>query len=136
MLSSIDPVQGVEALTKATEGRSESLVVILVGLGLVAFVIWRWEVRQNKEDERQDKRDEFQRTKDLTDSEQLRLIAESNNKMAGILENLCETIKDVRDRQTKHGRVLLHTINAIHSINKGESDATHLQKAQFELRDE
>jgi hypothetical protein len=132
-LMQIDPITGVQAFREATKGGSESYGLIIAAYVLVGFLFWRWELRQSKEDERSEKREEAQRQKDLHDSQQLVVIGQSTSKTADAMEEIAKVIKTIETRQIKHEEALIHTVHALQLISEGRNSEDHIKRAKSKL---
>jgi hypothetical protein len=122
--------EGAEAATQVFAGRSESLIVVVVGVVLVGFVLWRDTKKQEKDEVRMDRREEQERVKDQHDSDSLRLISESTRRTADATSLMAVTVEKMEHRQERDRRAILSVIESVDARATGDET-----KAKDALRD-
>lgn len=127
--------EAVEGVQKVTEDKSETFTLIFIGMALIGFVIWRWEARANKEDERQIAREEHQRKKDEKDSEALAIVGTSSQATAQATQVMATAVQTIEKRQRSDRRALIHVIDAIREEDESET-RLYLERAKNHLLDD
>ena len=118
------------AVAQTLSGRSESLIVVVVGVVLVAFVLWRDSKKQEKDDERQDRRETAQIEKDRKDSESLKTISQASEQSARGIELVAGSLERMEQRQEHDRRAIMSIIESVDARNN-----TDEIKASNSLRD-
>ena len=111
-------------------GKSESLIVVVVGIVLVGFVLWRDTKKQEKDDLRLDRREENEHKKDERDSASLKLISESTQRTAEATTLMANTVEKMEHRQERDRRAILSIIESVDARSTGDD-----VKANNSLRD-
>ena len=119
-----------QAASQVLAGRSESLIVVIVGIVLVGFVLWRDTKKQEKDEARLDRREESEKAKDLRDSESLQLISKSTERAAEGITLMAGTVEKMEHRQERDRRAILSMIESVDARNSGDDI-----KANNALRD-
>lgn len=112
--------EGVTAASRVLENRSESLLVVIIGVALVMFVFWRDSKKQEKDEIRMDRREESERAKDERDSDTLRLIGESTSRTADASKLMADTLEKMEARQERDRRAILIVIESMDARSNGD----------------
>lgn len=105
--------EAADVAAKTLEGRSESLIVVIVGIVLVGFVLWRDTKKQEKEDERQDRRETAQIEKDKKDSESLKVISDSTKRSAEAVTLIAKEMALQNMQQERDRRAIFAVIESV-----------------------
>ena len=125
-----------EGVGKVLDNKSESFTLVIVGMALIGFVIWRWEARADKEDKRQVARESHQITKDEKDSTALLIISESTVKTADATKLMANAVSIIEQRQLTDRRAIVHVITAIQEQpHNAERSKLSLDQAKQDLLD-
>jgi hypothetical protein len=111
--------EAADVAVKTLEGRSESLIVVIVGIVLVGFVLWRDTKKQEKEDERQDRRETAQIEKDKKDSESLKVISDSTKRAAEAVTLIAKEMALQNVQQERDRRAIFAVIESVDARAEG-----------------